>query len=1247
MKTKDESVSQWGGRRVPSQVHEPFCDDGCFDNCEDSYIAASSTLPELDRPLARGETTTKSSKAIAHEPVSQKGHLLSYARWCSTLVPEVLRTRTPFGAFLSRTIQLSKCLSSDLAPAFFPLPIPPGYWHEMPAAASAHKRRAIHRSRALHVIVMGLNFWHSGGHFIEDHLLQRAPNSLHTTLYKRIRALLRSDGPASAFEVTKAGRRFPELVTRLGELSEVLTKNGCSSSPYEKCFPGIEVPKDDTSMPELQPYRDLNPDRLTLFGTGKFDATSFLSDPLIMPYRDPTILEFPNAAGVQVPIRDSPETVAKLASVWDKQGLLLLHREAVDPNRYVRIFNAYKSVEVDRQIGDRRSANSYEARISEFGPSCCLPSGSDFSELALNPRTQSLSIYITDRKDFYHQFWVSRRKALANTVGPGVPCSLVEQCESYPLFMMSYAKKKKYNREKHGDMLHGPASAEPLPLSTCHIAFKSILQGDHCGVDIATDSHMHVLQSVNLLERDSALVATSPLRDTALCQGLVIDDYFALSVEEDGFLPSTSAAHGLYQRAQDIYKKYSLLGSPHKDILGEESGKVIGAWINASKEVRSRGLATVSAPAQKRLGLSHVSLKIAQLSSTTDVLHLCLVGGWASVMGFRRPMYSLFNHAYNLVSTSSYNPNRPRVVGLSRLVANELVLAAVLHPLMMTDIGCKYHDRVFATDASSAKGAICSCPVSPLLSEVLWKTSKTKGSYTRLLSPSEVLLRRLGIKEELDFESPLDGLLPGPPRPLAYRFDFIEVFAGAAKVTSAIQALGIPTGPPIELSFSEELNVVESHVMSWLTYLVSNRLVLGIMAEPPCTTFSIIRRPALRSRDTPYGYNPHEEKTATGNILGCRACQLMKTAGVNRVAGLLETTFSSMLKHLLAWKAVQAMECTKIVRVDSCRFASPHLKSFRMMCVHLSPNHIDKRCICTTRHLQVQGKYTKASATYTDQLAHAIALDFAAWIQAERTALADDSIPESKGLESIAINDLAVSGQWSVDASWSFRKESHINILEEASLLRLAQRCAHLKYPTRITAMVDSNVVRGASSKGRSSSTGLSTALRRFNAVCVAAALYFSIPFCPTRMNPSDDPTRDTPLRPSFPSLGISELDRSELFELCTLPRLRRWAANWSRLIIRLAGLHVVHLRNRQLFRRSFVSNWFTPSKSFDSTLGYPGEGPLLRPFPAGSAWTALGATVSALLGFLSVRAPRFPFFSVGWRRLFCWSLLPRGALGA
>ena len=910
-----------------------------------------------------------------------------------------------------------------------------------------------------------------------------------------------------------------------------------------------------------------------------------------MPYRDPAVLALPGPAGIKPKIRDDPSTVGKLAKLWDSQGLLLIHNKQTDPDRFVRVFNAYKSPELDRQIGDRRGANSLEARISDFGPSCCLPSGSDISELSLDPRKQKLSICITDRKDFYHQFWITRRKALANTVGPGLPCDLVSGCSSFSLFALE-SSRKSYRRESHGDMLHGTFQDLVLPAGMCHIAFQSILQGDHCGVDIATDAHTALLQRHGMLQPDSMLVATSPLRHPSLCQGLVIDDFFAISVEDCDVPNDESKAFKLYAESQRAYDKHQLMGSPHKDILGEDVGKVIGAWVNTSPEARSRGLATVSAPPQKRLGLSHVLLEVAKLPATSDALHLCLIGGWVSVMGYRRPMYSLFDKAYKVVDTKTFDANTPKVVPLSRKVANELVLAAVLHPLMMTDLGCRYHDRVFATDASSKKGAICSCPVSPCFSEVLWKTSKSKGSYTRLLTPAEELLLRLGIKEEEDHVDNNGFPDASPQRPLAYRFDFIEIFAGASKITAAVHRLGFSVGPPIELSFSPEYDIRMNHVMSWITYLVSERLILAIMLEPPCTTFSIIRRPALRSKTQPYGFQPLEDKTQTGNSLACRSCQVMAVAAHNRVAGMLETPFTSLLKHLPAWRVVSRLPCSSVARVDSCRFGSPHLKSFRMLCVHAHPESISKRCQCTTKHVQVQGKYTKASATYTDALAEAIAVDLRRWISQERSLLREDSHSVSKGLESLVINDLAITGRWEVDSSWSFRKDSHINILEEAALLRLAQRCLGLRYPTRITAMVDSNVVRGASSKGRSSSIGLSTVLRRFNALCVAGALYFNIPFCPTRHNVADDPTRDHALRVPLPGFGIQELSREQLFDFCELPKLRRWAANWARLIIRVGGLCFIYLHRRDLYRRSLFTSGPTKHVDFDSTLGFPGEGP-------------------------------------------------------
>eukprot|EP00434_Breviolum_minutum_P034390 symbB.v1.2.030438.t1/scaffold3423.1/size57148/1 len=827
----------------------------------------------------------------------------------------------------------------------------PRYCHVMPANPSSCQRRQCHVSRVLHTMVMALNFWHSGGRFIEASSLQRAPNRLHRVLYRRIRSLLKSDGPALAFETTKAGRRFPELVPRLSELSSVLTFNGASGDPYDKTFPGVEVVKDDTVMPELQPYRDLDPDRLLLFGTGHFDATEFLDDALTMPYRDPDCLSIDVPPGSRPNIRDSPETVCKLASVWDKQNLLTIHREHVNPDKYVRVFNAYKSTSQDRQIGDRRGANSLEARISDFGPSSQLPAGSDLAELSLNPRKQTLSITITDRKDFYHQFWCSKRKTIGNTIGPPVETCSLQDCSAYGLFLQEYANKR-------------------------------------------------------------------------------------------------------YDRARE--------------------GKIIGAWVNADDSTRRRGLATFSAPPQKRLGLSHVSLAVSSLTHTSDSLHLCLVGGWVSAMGYRRPMYSLFKRAFGLVDTSCFDPNHPKLIPLPRLVAQELVLASVLHPLMLSDLGAVYHDRIFATDASQHKGAICSMAVSPDLAEIVWKTSRSKGSYTRLQTPSEILLKRLGVLEEQDVLGALEADC-SPTRPLAYR-----------------------------------------------------------------------------SKMVPYGFQPREPKTRLGNQLAGRACQVFYIAAINHVAALLETTYSSLLKHLPFWKSAASLPGARQTRVDSCRFGSPHLKSFRiMLSVHVKPDHMDKRCQCTQPHIQVQGKYTKASATYTDLLAEAIALDFEIWIRSEKLRVAEEAYPDSKGLESVGVNNLAISGDWSVDTAWTFRKESHINILEEAVVLRLAQRCSKFGFPTRVTAMVDSNVVRGATSKGRSSSISLSTVLRRFNAICVAAALYFNIPFCPTRLNVADDPTRDRPLRSKSPGIDFSKLSRDELFDIFSHHKLKRWAANWARLIIR------------------------------------------------------------------------------------------------
>lgn len=123
---------------------------------------------------------------------------------------------------------------------------------------------------------------------------------------------------------------------------------------------------------------------------------------------------------------------------------------------------------------------------------------------------------------------------------------------------------------------------------------------------------------------------------------------------------------------------------------------------------------------------------------------------------------------------------------------------------------------------------------------------------------------------------------------MAYEFDFLEVYAGAAKITHYMMKLGISCGPPIELTLSPELDMKEVRLLEWISHLMLHRGLCAFAVEPPCTTYSIMRRPALRNLDFPYGFNPDDPQTADGNQLGQRAFQLMHIGGEVGCAGLLE-----------------------------------------------------------------------------------------------------------------------------------------------------------------------------------------------------------------------------------------------------------------------------------------------------------------------------------------------------------------------
>ena len=666
------------------------CDRWCVDpECSEGNSNGTSKMhvkPDRSTGTSPGGSKEKNAPSLDDGPSSRGSHPgmnlhstlenealrgmteLSYSKWCALLIPMVLKTRTAFSAFLATTIQLSQRTTGrgPLAPTFYPIPLPPATVFRMPAGCSAKRRRGIHLSKAVHTVCMALNFWFHGGSAIEPSLLQREPNLQHRCLFRRIGALIKSDGPMSTFMVPKMGRKFPELIAQLNRISQLFTNLGTAGDPYDRVFPGMEMPSKTDLDEEVQPYTDLCPERLVFHGSGQWEIDEFLPDDLAMAFREPRTLISGKPTPIKPILRDPPERVAELAKKWDQHSLLYIHSQGVPSEGLVRIFNARKSAVQDRQIGDKRGQNGLESKI--LGPSACLPNGIDIADLCVDPSWQYLAVSISDRRDFCHQLKISPEKALGNTIGPAVPISLVEETTAYALWAAQKKDRQRYHRLRHGDMLAEPVDGGLLvpPPDHVWIAFNSVLQGDHVGVEVATAAHTSLLQKYGLLDDLSQLIASRPLRSSGMCQGLVIDDFFAVSVESLKTPPAESQSAKAFKSAQDAYQKHGVLGSPDKDICGETSGKTIGAFVNSSPHCTKHGMITIGAPTGKRLGLSFITLMLCRMPCTTDVLHACLVGGWVALMTYRRPCMSILDFAFRLVDSQSINHNCPKVIRLPR-----------------------------------------------------------------------------------------------------------------------------------------------------------------------------------------------------------------------------------------------------------------------------------------------------------------------------------------------------------------------------------------------------------------------------------------------------------------------------------------------------------------------------------------------------------------------------------------------------
>ena len=640
------------------------------------------------------------------------------------------------------------------------------------------------------------------------------------------------------------------------------------------------------------------------------------------------------------------------------------------------------------------------------------------------------------------------------------------------------------------------------------------------GVEFAIAAHEA------LLSFGGALPASCRLRNHAAfptgdaVQALVIDDLVSLCCLPSSADPrGPSAARDLHNAACDLYDRFEVLGSPEKDVYGETLFQAIGTEIDSRPSSVRAGIVTSAAPLARRTSLALLSLRAARLPVTTPGLVARLTGAWTSTFLYRRCCMVVLAEAYRVANLAATVPAKSREpLRLSRRLAQELVLCAVLSPIAATDLTAKQSEEVYATDASLARGAACRCVLPLHAARSLWQNGDRRGAYSRLEEGPQVLLKAAGLApcaEDVD-EAPISRPLR---ETVPFSFDVIEVGCCQGLLGGPGPVEGLDLSPCFSPGTSRHFDLLVPDFLLWLCEALAGGYTGGLLLHPAgvCCGSGPPRAYALRALAA---FRVSAGFSVPSVLL--LPCSVLPELGghLHSVEGLCSTP-----PFRLGW-----LDGAGASRLCLCLCSLAETGPLQSLGLP-GDSPPDLCCASGLPDRQVFGKVLRDSFSLS--------------------LTRRDPVPAAPGLESVAVNDVLSGAAWEVTSVIPWRGASHINVLELAVIVALHRQLAVSAPDARHTVLVDSQVAKSAAAKGRSASRALGYALARSAAIQLGFGLFFAYGFAPTRLNIADDPTRFAELRAPTP-FRLFEALTSDEWHTLSARRFRRPSASWLRLVLLL-----------------------------------------------------------------------------------------------
>jgi len=312
----------------------------------------------------------------------------------------------------------------------------------------------------------------------------------------------------------------------------------------------------------------------------------------------------------------------------------------------------------------------------------------------------------------------------------------------------------------------------------------------------------------------------------------MIDDRLSLSIVGPGADGEAVKARASREWEAAMAAYAESCGKPVTEKMQRRAraGRVWGAWLDGQR-------GTLGGPPERRAAVGALSLRMAVCGWGSPALMRRLLGSWVFHLMFRRAAFAVPDAAFRYAQAGD---DPTRVTRLPPAVRSELLVLALLTPLLVTDLRAHVAPRLWCTDASPTAGAIVHAELPVRVARELWRHRDARGEHVRLTPTSSpihdwrevespegaLLLQAISLAVSLDdpraealaqrYRALEDAGLNRPPGP--------DPFAPAPQadwVSELVQALPFRLDVAYPFKRRDHINVLEANVRMSLVKLLA------------------------------------------------------------------------------------------------------------------------------------------------------------------------------------------------------------------------------------------------------------------------------------------------------------------------------------------------------------------------------------------------------------------------------------------